>query len=255
MNLFIQNKYTNIYYSIISKAQSQDRKKSKEHYFESHHIIPKSLGGTNDKSNLVLLTAREHFICHYLLCKMVVPESVVWIKLQKAFNMMNSSSKTNNRYINSRLYESQKQNFSKAQSVCQSGSKNSNFGKVWVTKGFENIKIDSKDLDQYTLSGYTKGRSMSKRTIKRTFNKMSYKLSNKIYYCGKIWNIAKSDSLKKLGFNINNFYVFEFEKIKVNLEDLYWNKGYTFLEISNLFCIHIRIVQRYFYLLEIKTRS
>ena len=31
-----------------------------------HHIIPKSLGGSNDKSNLVLLTPEEHFAHYYL---------------------------------------------------------------------------------------------------------------------------------------------------------------------------------------------
>ena len=36
-------------------------------YFETHHIIPKSEGGTNNASNLVKLTAREHFVAHWLL--------------------------------------------------------------------------------------------------------------------------------------------------------------------------------------------
>jgi hypothetical protein len=36
-------------------------------YYEKHHIIPKSLGGTDTKDNLIFLTAREHFIAHWLL--------------------------------------------------------------------------------------------------------------------------------------------------------------------------------------------
>lgn len=40
--------------------------------FELHHIIPKSLGGTNESSNIVRLTPREHFIAHALLTKMVI---------------------------------------------------------------------------------------------------------------------------------------------------------------------------------------
>lgn len=39
-------------------------------YLERHHIIPRCLGGTNNKDNLVRLSYREHFICHRLLCKM-----------------------------------------------------------------------------------------------------------------------------------------------------------------------------------------
>lgn len=64
--------YQIIYDKIILKAKNQLRVKLNKDasdfiYYENHHILPKCLGGTNDKSNLVLLTAREHFICHKLL--------------------------------------------------------------------------------------------------------------------------------------------------------------------------------------------
>lgn len=36
-------------------------------YYEKHHIIMKSMGGTNDIDNIVHLTAREHFLAHWLL--------------------------------------------------------------------------------------------------------------------------------------------------------------------------------------------
>lgn len=36
-------------------------------YKEDHHIVPKSMGGSDCKSNIVQLTAREHFIVHWLL--------------------------------------------------------------------------------------------------------------------------------------------------------------------------------------------
>ena len=39
----------------------------KGQYYERHHIIPKSLGGDNSSENLVTLTAREHFLAHWLL--------------------------------------------------------------------------------------------------------------------------------------------------------------------------------------------
>ena len=71
--IFIHNKYTRIYYSIITNAQS--RILDKNIYAEKHHIIPKSLGGTDKITNLVKLTAREHFICHWLLTKMTSRDS------------------------------------------------------------------------------------------------------------------------------------------------------------------------------------
>ena len=66
--IFIENKYSKIYFSIISNAKS--RTILPETYTEKHHIIPKSLGGNNSKDNLAVLTAREHFICHLLLPRM-----------------------------------------------------------------------------------------------------------------------------------------------------------------------------------------
>jgi len=65
--LFIQNKYTKWYYQIIESAKQIPY----SGYTEKHHIIPKSLGGSNDPTNIVPLSARQHFICHMLLTKMV----------------------------------------------------------------------------------------------------------------------------------------------------------------------------------------
>lgn len=64
--LFINNKYTKWYFNIIANAGQYS-----SDYYEQHHIIPKSLGGNNTDNNLVKLSAREHFICHWLLTKMV----------------------------------------------------------------------------------------------------------------------------------------------------------------------------------------
>lgn len=70
--MFNNTKYTKWYNNIIISAQKAGRIKTDNLYFESHHIIPKKLGGSNKKSNRVLLTAKEHYICHALLPKMCV---------------------------------------------------------------------------------------------------------------------------------------------------------------------------------------
>jgi len=38
-------------------------------YTETHHIIPRSFNGTNDKTNLIKLGARHHYIAHLLLAR------------------------------------------------------------------------------------------------------------------------------------------------------------------------------------------
>lgn len=77
--------YQKIYDQIIDRAKKENRQKVKGGtYYETHHITPRCLGGLNQKENLVLLTAREHFVCHWVLCR-IYPNNK---KLAKAFNAM-----------------------------------------------------------------------------------------------------------------------------------------------------------------------
>lgn len=100
--MFTDNKYTSWYLSIITAAKGREI----NGYTELHHIIPQSLGGTNDKENLVYLTAREHFICHWLLVKIVVGEARS--KMLYALHGMKAENKFQERYhtkITARVYE------------------------------------------------------------------------------------------------------------------------------------------------------
>lgn len=57
----------NSYKELIDFARSEYRYKGDSTYYELHHIIPRCCGGTDAKSNLVLLTLSEHLQAHYLL--------------------------------------------------------------------------------------------------------------------------------------------------------------------------------------------
>lgn len=65
---FLDNKYTKIYYQIVTKYQETDC--SEDEYTEVHHIQPISLGGNNSSQNLVTVPARVHYILHHLLIYM-----------------------------------------------------------------------------------------------------------------------------------------------------------------------------------------
>jgi hypothetical protein len=100
---FLNNKYTKCYFSIVTNAVQLNRVKTGTEYYEKHHITPKSLSGVNDKSNLVFLTAREHYICHMLLTKMTTGPARR--KMCYAFwGLNNQASKYQSRYSSSRLY-------------------------------------------------------------------------------------------------------------------------------------------------------
>ena len=112
MDKFLDNKYTRWYYKIVNYRKQN----LCEGYVERHHITPKCMGGNNKKDNLVDLTAREHFICHLLLTKMVEKNNSVRYKLLNALSMMlcSSSSHNNNRYIpSSRIYQYFREEWSK----------------------------------------------------------------------------------------------------------------------------------------------
>lgn len=80
--MFIKNKYTTYYYQIVENASNR----LIDGYTEEHHIIPQSMGGSNNKDNLVRLTGREHFVCHLLLTKML--DGPLKHKAVKAAKMM-----------------------------------------------------------------------------------------------------------------------------------------------------------------------
>ena len=116
--MFTENKYTKIYNGIINRAKNRRL----EGYKERHHILPQSLGGSNKKENLVHLTAREHFICHWLLIKMTLGSDKA--KMMYALNMMRVKNDLQERYstiITSRVYENYRKELSELISKTNKG--------------------------------------------------------------------------------------------------------------------------------------
>lgn len=94
--------YEKIYDQIVARAKSRIL----VGYKETHHIIPRCMGGPDDKENLVRLTAREHFLCHRLLIQIHPSNNKLKFAL---WAMCNMKSKRQSRYIpSSRIYESTK---------------------------------------------------------------------------------------------------------------------------------------------------
>jgi hypothetical protein len=75
--------YEKIYERLIEKARNRMLAKP----YETHHIIPKCMGGSNDDANKVRLTPEEHYLAHLLLVKLNPKNS----KLIFAANMMTVS--------------------------------------------------------------------------------------------------------------------------------------------------------------------
>lgn len=134
--------YKKIYESLVEQGKSRIL----ESYGEIHHIIPRCMGGTDDNFNLVKLTPEEHYVAHQLLIK-IYPDNH---KLAKAAAMMIPNRRSN------KMYGWVRRKFSAAQSIDQSGIKNSQYGTKWahnpLTK--ENKKIKGKIEDGWNAGKY-----------------------------------------------------------------------------------------------------
>lgn len=96
-DIFKDNKYTKWYLELVAKIKSENRKRYKTSdtryvYYEEHHILPRCIFPeyeklSQNKWNGILLTAREHFLFHWLLTKIMKTE-VLFKKMENALSMM-----------------------------------------------------------------------------------------------------------------------------------------------------------------------
>mgnify|MGYP001765938100 CR=1 FL=1 len=182
------NKYERWYDNITSRAKS---KPDSNVTFEKHHIVPRSLGGTNDSTNIAWLTPREHYICHLLLVKMNTgtAKNKMWWALHK---MIYASNQYQFRYVpTSRRFaqlkeafylrlrvpriitQEHKNNIAEANRKRLKGTKFSDDvkqkmsisrnGQMWITNG-----IDSKIIkaESEMLQGWRRGRTFNRYACK-----------------------------------------------------------------------------------------
>lgn len=189
----MKNKYEKWYNSIIHNAQNR----TINDYVENHHIIPRSLGGSNKKDNIAKLTAREHFICHVLLAKFTVGKDRD--KMIRAVIFMKSSNKEQMRYVNSRLYEQMRKKFQALQRENMIGENNHYYGKKHSEKSRQKISQSKKGKHNNSWNtGLTKDNSDK---LLNVGNKISLAKkgvpSNKKGLPGKLASIETKLKMKK----------------------------------------------------------
>lgn len=115
--------YSKIYNELITDAVQNPKL---DVYKETHHIIPKCLGGSDLPENLVRLTARQHYLAHWLLYKIHRTSSLVhaW------HNMSRVGKGQQDRTVNSHLFEYCKKERRKKMSEQYSGKGNNFYGKT-----------------------------------------------------------------------------------------------------------------------------
>lgn len=209
--MYLDNKYTRTYYSIINRAINRNFKSRKEAkavlgYVERHHIIPRSIGGSNIKSNLVYLPAREHFICHLLLVKMVMGDD----QSSMIFAIQNFKNRKKNKFneykIGSRTYEIIKKLASAEMSKLHKGKPSWNKG--LPQSEFSNRKRSATLKGREHSSEHRRKNAEARIGVKRQYSEEGIK------------NIIKAANLRK-GKPLSQ------EVIKNRLGNIWWNNGTT----------------------------
>lgn len=209
---FNNSKYTKWYFEIINNRKVYKLQSS----YEVHHIIPKSLRGSNTKFNLVRLSYREHFICHLLLTKMCVSTQDTH-KMCWALHRLTFGKEKSNLIYNSYQYELTRKihirNMTNNPLHYMKSEKGKNEASIRVTKDWENNierrkstslrlkKLRNKEKNENPLKFMNSILQASKLGCKayqeKNANKIEYK--GKYYYS---WLQLERDK----GFNKKLYY-------------------------------------------------
>jgi len=133
--MIIKNKYYLIYCNIILKVKQEKRTKKGEIFYESHHIFPKSIYPKYKKikRNIILLTPKEHYICHHLLTKFTTGKAKSLMIF--AFWGMNNQLTLNRQYkITTIIYTKIKQYHANEISKLRTGLKHTQKTKDKISK-------------------------------------------------------------------------------------------------------------------------
>lgn len=94
--------YQKIYDDFIKDRRADEsRLKDSGDRFERHHILPKSMGGTDDEDNLICLSHRDHYFAHCCLAK--IHGGVMWLALEMMSSWVSKSNGRSFAFTQSKL--------------------------------------------------------------------------------------------------------------------------------------------------------
>jgi hypothetical protein len=196
--------YQKIYNQIIERAQTRKL----EGYVERHHIIPKCIGGLDVKENIVELTAREHFLCHRLLCEIYPNHPRLWYALWLMTIGKRKWTKQKPQNLSSREYEYVKEKFSELASL-----RKPNLGNKHT------IKTKNK------MSKSHKGKKRNKECIQKMKESALGKIKSDIHKHNLSISCSKSFGKPVIQYDINGNFIKEWETGKLASKEL--NINYT----------------------------
>ena len=185
--------YKKIYDELINTRKILNRKKNNGIYYEKHHIIPKSCGGSNDPDNLILLTFKEHFFAHRLLVEIYNGE--LKRKMNYALWRMSSSNKNHKRIINSSQYSICRQ----AQLNAKTNHSRSEITKKKISDGHKGKKLSQETKEKLRKINLGKRRVISEETKKKIGeSNKGKKRTNEVNEKNRLRNIGKKQSIETI---------------------------------------------------------
>lgn len=103
------------YVSIYARFIESRKKVPLFGYAEAHHILPRSLGGDDQKTNIVVLSARDHYFAHCLLAK------IHGGKMWSALHSMVAMRKKGQRFAQGRMVQVARWEAAKVRSLQMQG--------------------------------------------------------------------------------------------------------------------------------------
>jgi hypothetical protein len=113
-------------------------------YVEKHHIVPKCLAGSDDPSNIDILTPEEHFLAHQLLVKMY-PMSSPLIKAALLMTTHHTSNRSNNKLFG---WMRRQASITQKQWIVENGHPKGMLGKKYTEETKQKIKQRSKEFGE-----------------------------------------------------------------------------------------------------------
>lgn len=188
--------YNDLMFSRLQLKPERIKEKRNGAYFEGHHIIPKCKGGTGvstrpkNNSNIVLLTAREHFLSHWLLWRIYGDR-----QMALAFHKMLSTTDKTKRITSSRGYEEAKEAF-----------RVTNIGNQYGKGKTKIISEEQKKHQSEIMKGrYTGEKNPFYGKKHSEESKEKIRKSKKEFNKEKVWNYAGKKLILKNGVIIAEF--------------------------------------------------
>lgn len=227
--------YQRIYNQLIERAKNRTSEEGE--YYENHHILPKCLDGLDNSENLVKLKTREHFLCHWLLCR-IYPDN---IKISQAFWLMASMKQEEYKYtVSSRIYAEAKENYIK---LAKGKPKPKEFGeKIHLTfqnktqeeRDLINLKrslgklnrtIEIKQIETKKKIEVWKNRTLDEKEKIKEKQRNTWKNKSKEEMKERNLKLSQSSSLPVLQYDLNWNFIREWPSIQEVNKTLHCNVG------------------------------